>query len=300
MKHLLLGSTGLLGQAVAKEARQRGHALREAARRNAEIALDISDGTALRETLATEKPDLVFNCAALTDIEACERDPLGAWSMNARPLAFLAEWARETGGKLIHVSTDQFFNAGGNKAHDEMAPVSFVNEYARTKFAGEAFALTAPQALVLRTSIVGIRGWEKQTLAEWAIDTALNDRPATLFADAWSSSIDVAGFARAALDMAALGGSGLYNLAASEIYTKEDFVREIARQLGCKLTAAKSGSVRNLSTARAHCLGLDVSRAETLLGRKLPRLSEVVASVLHRYNETSAHDLRHVAPHRNA
>ena len=300
MKLLLLGSTGLLGQAVAEEARLRGHALRKAARRNAEITLDIADGMALRETLAAEKPDMVFNCAALTDIEACERNPLDAWNMNARPLAFLAEWARESGGKLIHVSTDQFFTDGGGKAHDEEAPVSFVNEYARTKFAGEAFALTAPNALVLRTSIVGIRGWEKQTLAEWAIDTVLNDRPATLFADAWSSSIDVASFARAALDMAAAGGRGLYNLAASEIYTKEDFVREVARQLGRKLTAATTGSVRGLATTRAHCLGLDVSRAAALLGRKLPALSEVVASVLHRYNETSAHDLRHVAPHRNA
>ena len=300
MKLLLLGSTGLLGQAVAEEARLRGHALREAARRNAEITLDIADEKALQEVLAAEKPDMVFNCAALTDIEACERDPLEAWRMNARPLAFLAAWARESGGKLVHVSTDQYFTEGGGKAHDEEAPVSLVNEYARTKFAGEAFALTAANALVLRTSIVGIRGWEKQTLAEWAIDVALNDRQAQLFADAWSSSIDVQNFARAAFDMAEAGASGLYNLAASAVYTKEEFVREIARQLGRKLTAATSGSVRGLATTRAHCLGLDVTRAEALLGRTLPALPEVVASVLHRYNEISAHDLRHVTPHRNA
>ncbi|WP_333667291.1 SDR family oxidoreductase [Parvibaculum sp.] len=300
MKLLLLGSTGLLGRAVAEEARLRGHALREAARRNAEITLDIADEQALREVLAAENPDMVFNCAALTDIEACERNPLDAWSTNARPLAFLAAWARESGGKLIHVSTDQYFTEGGREAHDEMTPVSLVNEYARTKFAGEAFALTAANALVLRTSIVGIRGSEKQTLAEWAIDVALNDRPAQLFADAWSSSIDVGSFARAAFDMAEAEMSGLYNLAAGEVYTKEDFVREIARQLERKLTAATSGSVRGLATTRAHCLGLDVTRAETLLGRRLPELPEVVASVLHRYNEISAHDLRQLAPHRNA
>lgn len=285
MKTLVLGSTGLLGQAVVEEARRRGHLLREAARRNAPIALDITDEKALCKTLEAEKPDLVFNCAALTDIEACERAPLDAWNMNARPLAFLAAWARASGGKLIHVSTDQYFTEGGRRPHDETAPVSFLNEYARTKFAGEGFALTAARALVLRTSIVGIRGWEKPTLAEWAIEVAENDLAATLFSDAWSSSIDVASFARAAFDMAETGASGLYNLAASEVYTKEDFVREIARQLGCTLTAATSGSVQGLATTRAHCLGLDIRRAEQILKYRLPGLSEVVACVLHKYNE---------------
>lgn len=300
MKTLLLGSTGMLGQAAAKEARRRGLVLREAARRNAEIALDIADEKALCETLEAEKPALIFNCAALTDLDACERDPLAAWQANARPLAFLADWARTNGAKLLHISTDQFFTEGGSAVHDEKAPVSLVNEYARSKFAGEAFALTDANALVLRTSIVGMRGWEKPTLAEWAIGIARNDRPATLFSDAWSSSIDVASFARAAFDMAEAGACGLYNLAASEVYTKEEFVREIARQIGHTLTHAISGSVQGLMTARAHCLGLDSGRAEALLGRKMPILSEVVASVLHQYNETSSHELRHIAAHRHA
>ncbi len=300
MRLLLLGSTGMLGQAVAKEARRRGLVLRAAARRNAEIALDIADEKALCEALDAERPDIVFNCAAITDIDLCERDPLSAWKSNARPLAFLAAWTRRNGARLIHVSTDQYFTEGGSAAHDEKTPVSLVNEYARSKYAGEAFALTDPGALVLRTSIVGIRGWEKPTLAEWAIDMALNDRPATLFADAWSSSVDVASFASAALDLADAGARGLYNLAASEVYTKEEFVREIARQLGCTLTRVASGSVRELSTARAHCLGLDSSSAERLLGRRMPRLSEVVESVLHQYNETTNHELRHIAAHRHA
>jgi dTDP-4-dehydrorhamnose reductase len=300
MKTLLLGSTGMLGQAVAAEARRRGLALRMAARRNAEIALDIADEEALSHVLENERPALIFNCAALTDLDACELDPAAAWMVNARPLAILAGWTKRNGAKLIHVSTDQFFTEGGGAMHDEKAPVSLVNEYARSKFAGEAFALTDANALVLRTSIVGIRGWEKPTLAEWAIRIAMNDEPATLFRDAWSSSVDVAGFACAAFDLAGARACGLYNLAASEVYTKEDFVREISRQLGRKLTNAVSGSVQGLSTVRAHCLGLDSGRAEALLGRKMPRLTEVVASVLHQYNETSSHELRHIAAHRHA
>lgn len=299
MKTLLLGSTGLLGQAVAREARRRGWELRDAARRGARIQVDIADDTALRALLQAEEPDLVVNCAALVDMDLCERDPALAWRVNARPLAFLAEWSRASGGRLLHVSTDHYFTEGQAAAHDEMAPVSLVNEYARSKFAGEAFGLTAANALVLRTSIVGIRGWEQPTFAEWAIDAVENDRPVALFSDAWSSSIDVPSFARAAFDMVEAGASGLYNLAAHEVYTKEQFVREIARQCGQDLTAATTGSVRMLSTPRAHCLGLDVRRAEAVLGYGLPHLAEVVASLLQQYKEKSSHEVRHIASHRN-
>ncbi|MDP2125224.1 MAG: sugar nucleotide-binding protein [Parvibaculum sp.] len=285
MKVLLLGSTGLLGLAIAPEWRRRGHTILEAARRDAPIVLDIADEAALASTLAAEAPEIVVNTAALTDIDACEHDPAAAWRINARPLAFLADWSSRTGGRLVHISTDHYYLDGRAAAHDERAPVMLVNEYARTKYAGEALALTAPLALVLRTSIVGIRRWERPTFAEWAIDVAVHDRPATLFNDAWSSSIDVRTFAGAALDMIEAGATGLFNLAAGEVYTKEAFLREIARQLDVTLTSAVAGSIGELATRRASQLGLDVGRAEQILGYHLPTLEEVVASVLKQHGE---------------
>lgn len=285
MKVLLLGSTGLLGQAMAAETVRRGFVLRGAARTGAGIALDIADEAALRATLAAETPDLVVNCAASVDLEACERDPLIAYRLNARPLSFLAEWSRTADKPLLQVSTDHYFDEGDDAAHDEAAPISLLNEYARTKFAGEAFALTAPRALVLRTNIVGIRGWEKPTFAEWAIAVALEDRPAALFADAYASSIDVASFARAAFDLVAAGATGLLNLAARAVYSKEAFIREIARQLDRPLTRAKTGSAGESRPRRARCMGLNVARAENLLGYRLPDLQGVVGSVLTQYRQ---------------
>src|SRR5690606_8543037 len=109
MKLLLLGSSGLLGQAIAREARRRGLELREAARRGAPILLDIADENALRAVLEPDSPDLQINCAALVNISLCERDSSATRRLNARPLGFLSHWSRETGGKLLHVSTDHYF-----------------------------------------------------------------------------------------------------------------------------------------------------------------------------------------------
>lgn len=285
MRVLLLGSTGLLGQAIGEEIHRRGWVLRDAARSGATIKLDIADEDALQATLDAEKPDLVFNCAALVDVHKCEEDPDLAWQTNARPLAFLAGWAGRTGGRLVHVSTDHYWCEGGDRPHAEHDPVELVNEYARTKYAGEALALSAPGVLCLRTSIVGIRGWERPSFAEWAIQAVYEDAPATLFTDAYTSSIDVDSFAEAALDLAGKPIGGLLNLAAGEVYSKERFVREVARQLDRKLSRATTGSVRGMVPRRPGSLGLDVRRAEQELGRHLPRLEEVVASVLEQHRK---------------
>ncbi|EKS36386.1 SDR family oxidoreductase [Afipia broomeae] len=286
-KVLVLGSTGLLGQAVTTEVRSRGYTLLAAARRGAPIGVDISDAAALAATLAAYSPDIVVNCAALADVDACEKDPGGAWLINARPLAFLAAWSRATGRKLIHVSTDHYFISGGPKSHSEVDPVDLVNEYARTKFAGEALALTAQNALVLRTNIVGIRGWTQPTFAEWAIDVVMNNRPATLFTDVYGSSIDVPAFSRALFDLEARQATGLMNLAAGEISSKDTFVRELARQLGCQLSAVRSEASVMRPVPRANCLGLDVSRAESMLGYSLPSLQQVISSLISQFREST-------------
>jgi dTDP-4-dehydrorhamnose reductase len=280
MKVLAIGSTGLLGQAVTAEIRTRKWALVTAARSGADWMLDIADPAALEACLEEVRPDFLFNCAALTDFAKCEQDPGLAYRVNARPLAYMARWSQQTGGRLVHVSTDHYFVTGGATPHREDDRVQLVNEYARSKYAAEAFALTAPRALVFRTSIVGMRGWERLSLAEWAIQSVLDNAPVGLFIDAYTSSIDVGGFARAAIDVALGPASGLFNLAANEVYSKAQFVQEIAAQLGRRLDNATLTQLTDQRPLRAGSLGLDVARVQGLLKYSLPGLPRVVAAVL--------------------
>jgi dTDP-4-dehydrorhamnose reductase len=280
MKVLVIGSTGLLGQAVSNEVRSRGWSLVAVARSGGDHALDISDLSALDDCLDGVRPDLLFNCAALTDFIQCERDPGHAYRVNARPLVSMALWSRRTGRRLIHVSTDHYFITGGAAPHRENERVWLVNEYARSKYAGEAFALTAPRALVFRTSIVGIRGWDRPTLAEWAIRSVLDNAPVGLFTDAYTSSIDVGAFARAAIDVALGAATGLLNLASREVYSKAQFVQEIAAQMGRRLDNATLASLTAERPLRAGSLGLDVGKVQGLLEYPLPGLPEVVRAVL--------------------
>lgn len=276
---LVVGGSGLAGRAIVAAARGRGLATATLSR-HGELAVDVRDADALRRALAEARPRTIVNAAAIVSLPECDRDPGEAWRVNARPAAILADHARETGGRFVQISTDHYYCGDGARAHREDEPVRLVNEYARTKYAAEALALTAPGALVLRTNIVGWPSPHGGSLAEWAMGVIEADAEAMLFQDQYVSSLDIWTFAEALLDLAAGDTCGVLNLAAGEVFAKGDFVLALARAAGRTLSRARPGTVRAQATPRADSLGLDVTRAERILGRRLPTLDAVAANLL--------------------
>lgn len=287
---LILGASGMLGQALMRACRQRGIDVVGAARRAhplVDLTFDSLDDAALTKTLVQSQPGVVINAAALVNLTACEADPGAAYRINARLPALLANLSREHGFHLVQVSTDHFYAGDGAALHEETAPVQLLNEYARTKFAGEAFALTAPGAWVLRTNLVGFRGDPEQlTFVEWVLDGLTRRQPMTLFSDYFTSSIAVALFADLLLDALPQRPSGLLNLASRTVASKQAFIDTLALAAGMETDTCSIGSVAALPGARrADSLGLDVRRAETLLGRAMPALSDTIAALMSEYNE---------------
>lgn len=284
---LVLGDTGMLGQALMKEGRRRGLDMLGVSRHSPELAVDLGQDDALVKALEESGCNVVVNTVAITSLDACEREPLPAYRINARLSALLARETRRLGAYLVHVSTDHFFSGDGSALHDEQSPVQLLNEYARTKYAGECFALTRSGALVLRTNIVGFRGLEgAPTFVEWALASLEKRVPMTLFDDFYTSSLDVRTFSSALFDLLPAKPAGMLNLAAREVASKLQFVAGLAGKLGLAQGRCTRGSVRSLSGApRAESLGLDVARAERLLGRPLPGLEEVLDNLVREYEE---------------
>ena len=274
---LVIGSTGMLGQAWMRVARQRGIDAVGAARSNADLPLDLCDDAALARVFDRCTPGVVVNCAAMSDVEACQASPDRAYAINARAVSSLGRQCTSRGIRLVQISTDHYFTGDGHRKHDENAPVCLVNAYARGKHAAEESALLCSGSLVLRTNIVGLRGWPKPTFVEWAIDSLTSARKMTLFADFFTSSIDASSFALAALDLIGMRASGLLNLASREVSSKQRFIQALAHAFGYSLANATAGSVSEIAeTPRADSCGLDVTKAEQLLGYTLPTLRQVI------------------------
>lgn len=271
---LVLGDTGLAGTAIMAAARARGLEVVGASRRG-ERRVDLCDGAALSALIEAVSPAVVINAAALVSVAECERDPARAFLVNARPAALIAQAARCAPFRFVQVSTDHFYCGDGRRAHREDEPVALLNDYARSKYAAEAFALTAPDALVVRTNILGLKSATGGSFGEWALELIATDGGATLFADQFVSILDIWSFAESLLDLAASEARGAINLASSEVFSKAELVEALAAALGRPLTRARRGSVGALAVRRPDSLGLDVSRAQAVLGRGLPGLRAV-------------------------
>jgi len=76
------------------------------------------------------------------------------------------------------------------------------------------------------------------------------------------------------------------NVASREVFSKKTFICALAKKMGYPLTNVKIGSVFDAGDAsRAESLGLDVGKAETILGYELPTLDEVITSIVEEYED---------------
>ena len=276
MRWLVLGATGLLGQALTSHLRARGEEVTGAARAGADLKLDIADHNALRKAVYATNAECVVNAAAITSLESCEQNPEQAYRANAAPLHALAEWATQTKSKLIQVSTDHYYSGDGAKAHREAWPLMLLNQYARSKYLGEVYACGNARALIVRTNITGPRGWiDRPTFAEWAVRAIDNDEPVNLFTDYYTSTIDAESCAEALVELGRRDVCGLVNVAARDTVSKWDFVHKLAAARRRSLKRAQPASVGSLDTPRAESAGLNVSVVERLLGRAMPTADEV-------------------------
>ena len=100
--------------------------------------LDVRDLHECERAWADYRPTIVFHLAALTDLEACERDPENCWLTNALGTENIALLARRSGSTLVYVSTAGIFDGKQREYHDFDAP-NPLSVYAKGKYHGECF-----------------------------------------------------------------------------------------------------------------------------------------------------------------
>ena len=115
--------------------------------------LDISDNAAVAAFVAENRPAVIINCAAYTNVDGCESDFETAFKVNAMGVRNLSLAAKSVGAKLIHVSTDYVFAGDGTRPYVEWDQVNPQSAYGASKALGEKYALAFnDKTFVVRTS----------------------------------------------------------------------------------------------------------------------------------------------------
>ena len=154
-KILLTGSDGQLGRAMNIELAGTEYEIynTDIFDRDDIHALDITDLSKVMELMRELKPYAVINCAAYTAVDAQEKDVDRSYMINAIGPRNLAIAARETGAKLLHISTDYVFKGDRNKPYTEFDKTGPVSTYGRTKLQGEKFVKAfADRYFIVRTA----------------------------------------------------------------------------------------------------------------------------------------------------
>ena len=150
MKILITGGAGQIGRRLAQLLPDLGEVV--APTRD---SLDLTDVGAMRETVRSERPDVIVNAAAYTEVDRAETEPALAHAVNADAPRVLAEEARSLGALFVHYSSDYVFDGAKHGAYTEDDAPNPLNEYGRSKLAGdEAIEGVGGAYLVLRTSWV--------------------------------------------------------------------------------------------------------------------------------------------------
>lgn len=108
--------------------------------------IDIKDKDAVSSIIKKHNPSIIINCAALTDVEYCEKNTEEAWEVNVKGVRNISEEARKIGAFLVHFSSSYAIDPA--------------NEYSWTKLASESLV----DGLVIRTDIYDESFWMLKSL----------------------------------------------------------------------------------------------------------------------------------------
>jgi dTDP-4-dehydrorhamnose reductase len=283
---LVAGASGFLGHTLALEAVASGRPVVGAVHRHSvdntaldSISADLTVPSAARALLSRLRPASVVNCAALADVDECERNPERARLLNVELPRSLAAACAELGVGLVHISTDSVFDGrrGSYTESDEPAPV---NVYARSKLDGERAVQDAfPEALIVRTNFIGTSGSRRLGLADWVSSRLEAGDGINGFADVVFSPLLANELARVVLAAIDRKLQGLYHASASDSCSKYDFACRLAAALGFDTSVVKKGSLADakLQAPRPLNTSLSSSRLEAALETQMPSVNAAIS-----------------------
>ena len=208
--------------------------------------LDITNSTLLNARLTQLRPDYVINCAAWTDVDGCEFDPVKANAVNAQGPENLALACREADAGFITISTDYVFDGtkdGFYTQRDQPEPLS---AYGLSKLAGERRSqLALARTIVVRTGF--IFGSGGRNFLSTVVERAARGDTIKAIGDAWGTPTYAPHLAARLRELADLNIPGVFHVVNSgEGASYEEFARaafEAAGLTGVKLEAVTMDSL---------------------------------------------------------
>ena len=191
---------------------------------------DVSDRRIV-ETIVRERPDLVIHAAAMTDVDACERDPDAAYRVNEEGTRLVARGAAQAGALLIAVSTDYVFDGEKGSPYVESDRPHPINVYGHSKLAGEQAAQSETDRVCLvRTAWVF--GLGKHHFITMVLNRLRQGEPVKAVIDKYGSPTSAKDLVATMLRLAERKATGLYHVAGAGSCNWFEYAEHVLKSVG--------------------------------------------------------------------
>lgn len=300
---LITGANGLLGQALVRRLSQdREYDVLATAKDDTPrfsggscgyVPLDVTQPSEVADVFQDFTPNVVVNCAAMSDVAACDENRNEAWAVNARAVKTLAKQCRQTGARLVQVSSDFVFN-GKRGPYDENARPDPVNYYGRTKLAGENAVREAGRSnwAIVRTVLLygTAQAMSRSNVVLWMIDRLSKGEPLHIVDDQYRTPTYVPDLAAGIERLLHYEKTGIYHMSGRELVSVYELACTVADvfDLDASLIEPVSSDYFEDDVGRPPKTGFIILRAETELEYDPHSLEDGLQALKARLNGASA------------
>ena len=287
MKLLVLGGSGLIGNALLKNSKNEFDILTTFYKNHISIKNVRSfqysfpnDLNNLRELLEKEKPDVLVNTMGYSNIDFCELNKSDTEMLHVEVTEKICKICENIGTKQIFISSDYVFDGErGNYSEDDVP--NPINYYGLSKLKAEQLILKNPINTVIRTSV--IYDWDyRARFFNSVIKNLQNNQEINATTDVYNSVTFLDNLVESIFKVIKLNQNGIFHVVDSTCVNRFEFAEIIAKIFQLDKNLIKTVSVqdepKNIAKRPKNAC-LDNSKAKKELGLGFNTIEEGVRKV---------------------
>jgi dTDP-4-dehydrorhamnose reductase len=232
--------------------------------------MDITSFEQVQEVIKKYKPHCIINTAAMTNVDQCEEDMVGAENLNINAVSHLIDAANQVDAHFIQLSTDFIFDgkAGPYKEDDEPNPLSF---YGKTKLEAEKIIRAKSNKWsIIRTILVYgiVHDMSRSNIVLWAKNALEKGQPLKIVDDQFRSPTLAEDLAIGCQLVEQKEAEGIYNISGKDQMNIVSLVERVADYFELDKTSIErvSSSTLNQPAKRPPITGFNLEKSIKELG----------------------------------